>query len=71
VNPGSTYDFDFFNQTIKDEMYNNLYGKGNCVDQIKACYATGRNDVCNIADNFCANYVEEIFDVVTGRDECK
>jgi hypothetical protein len=70
VSPGNTFDFTFFNKTIQDEMYNNLYGKGNCVDQIKQCYATGRDDVCSIADSFCASYVEGVFDVVTGRDEC-
>ncbi|UZJ55478.1 hypothetical protein CBS101457_004798 [Exobasidium rhododendri] len=69
VSPGNTFDYSPFNETTQDELYNNLYGPGNCVDQIKQCALTGRNDVCSIADNFCANYVENVFDVVTGRDE--
>lgn len=69
VHPGNTYDLYLYNQTVKDELYNNLYGRGNCVDQLKACYKTGRNDVCSQADTFCAEHVENVFDVVSSRDE--
>jgi hypothetical protein len=32
-----------------------LYGEGNCVDRTRECYATGRNDICSAADDFCAS----------------
>ncbi|KAJ5630336.1 Peptidase S10 serine carboxypeptidase [Penicillium longicatenatum] len=69
VFPGNTYDYDPYNATIKAEWYNNLYGKGNCVDQTLECYATGRNDICSAADDFCAEKVEELYDIYSGRDE--
>ncbi|KAI1847579.1 hypothetical protein JX266_006431 [Neoarthrinium moseri] len=69
VYPGNTYDYDPYNDTVKAEWYNNLYGAGNCVDQTIQCYTTGRNDICSAADNFCASNVEYPFDVYSGRDE--
>lgn len=66
----NTFDYTPYNKTIRHELLNNLYGPGNCIDQLRACATTGRNDVCSIADDFCASYVEAVFDVVTGRDEC-
>lgn len=69
VFPGNTYDLSPFNTSIQQRMYNNLYGPGNCVDQLKDCYARGINEICSAADNFCANNVEEIFDIYSGRDE--
>ncbi|PWN31842.1 alpha/beta-hydrolase [Meira miltonrushii] len=69
VNPGNPYDLDLYNQTIKDEIYNSLYGPGNCVDQIRQCYSTGRDDVCSQADDFCSDHVEMPYDVISGRDE--
>lgn len=67
--PGNTYDYDPYNASIKAEWYNNLYGEGNCVDQTKQCYATGQNDICSTADDFCASKVEEMYDIYSGRDE--
>jgi carboxypeptidase C (cathepsin A) len=67
--PGNTYDFDPYNQTVKDEWYNNLYGPGNCVDRVKQCYETGWNSVCATADSFCASKVENMYDIYSGRDE--
>ncbi|KAJ5204517.1 uncharacterized protein N7498_005396 [Penicillium cinerascens] len=69
VYPGNTYDFDPFNASVKAEWYNNLYGKGNCVDRTLECYATGRNDICSAADNFCSSKVETLYDLYSGRDE--
>ncbi|KAJ5883487.1 uncharacterized protein N7473_010373 [Penicillium subrubescens] len=69
ISPGNTYDYDPYNASIKAEWYNNLYGPGNCLDQTKQCYATGRNDICATADSFCANKVENMFDIYSGRDE--
>ena len=50
-------------------MYNNLYGKGNCVDGIKDCYARGINEDCSYADNFCYMEVENLYDIYLTRDE--
>lgn len=69
VQPGNTYDYRPFNTTSEDEMYNNLYGPGNCLDQIKDCYATGTNSVCSTADTFCADNVESLLDNYANRDE--
>jgi hypothetical protein len=69
VFPGNTYDYDPFNASVKAQFYNNLYGKGNCVDQVKDCAARGLDAVCQSADNFCANLVENIYDIYLGRDE--
>ncbi|KAJ5765787.1 Peptidase S10 serine carboxypeptidase [Penicillium odoratum] len=69
ISPGNTYDYDPYNASVKAEWYNNLYGEGNCVDQTLECYATGRNDICSAADDFCANKVEELYDIYSGRDE--
>ncbi|KAJ5677000.1 Peptidase S10 serine carboxypeptidase [Penicillium maclennaniae] len=67
--PGNTYDYDPYNASVKAEWYNNLYGEGNCVDRTLECYATGRNDICAAADNFCASTVESMYDIYSGRDE--
>jgi len=69
VYPGNTYDFKPFNQTIEDQMYNALYGPGNCVAMTLDCYARGINEICSAADNFCANEVEELLDNIANRDE--
>lgn len=69
VYPGNTYDYSPYNASIKAQLYNNLFGPGNCVDQIKACYAIGTNEVCSTADTFCADVVEEVYDNVLNRDE--
>ncbi|MCJ1400194.1 hypothetical protein MMC11_003398 [Xylographa trunciseda] len=68
VSPGNTYGVHF-NESVSNQMYNNLYGPGNCVDQLNDCAARGINEVCNAADNFCANEVEELYDLNLGRDE--
>ncbi|KAI8935502.1 hypothetical protein NX059_008072 [Plenodomus lindquistii] len=69
VYPGNTYDYDPYNDTVKAEWYNNLYGPGNCVDRTKHCYATGQNSICAAADDFCYDKVEAPFDIYSGRDE--
>ena len=50
-------------------MYNSMYGTGNCYDQTEQCRRSGRNDVCEQADNFCYQTVEYVLDKVLGRDE--
>ena len=70
VSPGNTYTgTTFFNQSIKNQMYNAMYGPGNCRDMTLDCYATGLNEVCSTADNFCYNQVENVLDIVVNRDE--
>ncbi|KAI1760658.1 alpha/beta-hydrolase [Hypoxylon sp. FL1150] len=69
VFPGNTYDYAPFNASIESMFYNNLYGTGNCLDQLNECKATGNNELCKHADNFCANMVELVYDNVLGRDE--
>ncbi len=69
VSPGNTYDYRPYNSSVEEMLYNNLYGPGNCIDQIRDCYATGTNQVCSTADTFCANNVESILDNVANRDE--
>jgi hypothetical protein len=49
VFPGNTYDYAPFNASVQSQMYNNLYGTGNCVDQIKDCAARGLNEICESA----------------------
>ena len=68
VSPGNTYDYAPFNESYSKQMYDSLYGAGNCTDGIKKCYATGNNAVCSKADNFCAYQVEEFLDNLN-RDE--
>lgn len=72
VFPGNTYDFKPFNKSTEKKMYDALYGKGNCVDGIKACYAKGLSTgdkLCSKADNYCAENVEEVLDFAANRDE--
>ncbi|KAJ5782956.1 Peptidase S10 serine carboxypeptidase [Penicillium paradoxum] len=67
--PGNSYDYNPYNDSVKAEWYNNLYGEGNCLDQTQECYTTGRNDICFAADNFCASKVESLYGIYSGRDE--
>ncbi|KAF2116447.1 Alpha/Beta hydrolase protein [Lophiotrema nucula] len=69
VYPQNTYDYDPYNDTVKAEWFNNMYGAGNCLDQTKECYATGGNAICSAADNFCYEKVEYLYDLYSGRDE--
>ncbi|KIW24657.1 uncharacterized protein PV07_10361 [Cladophialophora immunda] len=69
VFPGNTYNYDPFNQTIKDQMYNNLYGPGNCYDQTVDCNTRQIDEVCTAADNFCYQQVENLYDIYLNRDE--
>ena len=36
---------------------------------VNECAATGNNDICSAADNYCADNVESIYDEVLNRDE--
>lgn len=70
VSPGNTYDIEFFNASQSSRMYNNMYGSGNCYDQILSCNTDDPSDTkCSTADSFCANNVENIEDIIANRDE--
>ncbi|KAL2074607.1 hypothetical protein VTL71DRAFT_8385 [Oculimacula yallundae] len=69
VSPGNTYDYSPYNASVQSQLYNNLYGPGNCVDQTKDCAARGLNAICEAADKFCANHVETVYGKYLGRDE--
>lgn len=58
VFPGNTYDYDPFNQSVKDQFFNNMYGPGNCYDQTVDCMTRGIDEICSSADNFCFEQVE-------------
>lgn len=49
VFPGNTYDYSPFSASVQSQFYNNLYGTGNCVDQIKDCAARGIDEICESA----------------------
>lgn len=69
VFPGNTYDYRPYNESTEAQVFNSMYGPGNCADQVLRCYATGRDDVCSIGDSWCANNVEAVLDNVANRDE--
>lgn len=52
-----------------DQMYNNLYGPGNCYDQTVDCNTRGTDEICTAADDFCAKQVENLYDIYLNRDE--
>lgn len=58
-----------YNDSAAADLYSAVYDSGGCLDQLTNCYETGTNAACAAADNFCLNYVENLFDGVTGRDE--
>ena len=68
MDPGNTYDYKPYNESVASELYSLLYGSGGCVDQLENCVATGTNSDCAAADNYCLQ-VENFYDAITGRDE--
>ncbi|KXT05355.1 hypothetical protein AC578_11082 [Pseudocercospora eumusae] len=69
VYPGNTYDYSPYNASTQAQIYNAMYGKGNCYDQTLDCNTRGINSICSAADSFCANQIEYPLDAITGRDE--
>ena len=67
--PSNTYNFSPFNQSVRDQWYNNLYGPGNCYDQTIDCNTHGTDEICSAADNFCFQEVENLYDIYLDRDE--
>lgn len=69
VKPGNTYDFSPFNTSLQTQLFNNIYGKGACLDQNRQCNTSNSNAVCSAADNFCVSNVEQFFDDNVPRNE--
>ncbi len=58
-----------YNASDDVQVRNSLYGRGNCLDKIRKCYATGIDGVCSAADTFCADEVEDAFPRVFARSQ--
>lgn len=58
-----------YNSSLASALYSLVYGSGGCVDLLQDCVVSRTNSVCSTADNFCLKYVENFYDVFTGRDE--
>ncbi|KAK4507588.1 hypothetical protein PRZ48_001323 [Zasmidium cellare] len=69
VSPGNNWNFKPYNASQEAQLYNALYGEGNCLDQLLDCNARGEDGICSTADNLCYQEVEYLYDTVTGRDE--
>ncbi|KAK6585488.1 hypothetical protein PZA11_002215 [Diplocarpon coronariae] len=61
VSPGNTYDYFPYNASKQSQLYNNLYGPGNCIDRIKHCAATGIDKICAHAEDFCSRQVATFY----------
>ncbi|KAI0128284.1 Alpha/Beta hydrolase protein [Xylariales sp. AK1849] len=68
VSPGNTYDYSPFDASTEALLFDNLYGVGNCLDQLKDCKETGLDSVCSKADSFCMEHVEDLYRDALGRD---
>lgn len=68
VYPGNTYDVFPYNESIGRMIYDNLFGDGNCLAQIKNCYKSGQNAICRKADAFCTNHVQSALQRYAQRD---
>lgn len=69
VYPGNTYDYFPYDAALENQVYNALYGEGNCLDQEIACRESGIDEICAAADNFCYYEVEAALDIYPERDE--
>ncbi|KAK4550531.1 hypothetical protein LTR36_000110 [Oleoguttula mirabilis] len=69
VFPGNTYDYSPYNQSIQNQIYTALYGKGNCYDMTIDCNTRKLDDICTAADNFCYYEIEAPLDNIPDRDE--
>ncbi|KAF2758736.1 putative carboxypeptidase 2 [Pseudovirgaria hyperparasitica] len=68
VFPGNTYDHFPFDVSIEALMHDNTYGPGNCVEKEKTCYASGADEDCIDADEYCYINVENMLDDYADRD---
>ncbi|KAF1823079.1 putative carboxypeptidase 2, partial [Dissoconium aciculare CBS 342.82] len=56
--PGSPYDLAPLDDEVKKGVHDSYYGKGNCLDLLKKCEATGTNEDCRKADAYCGKNVQ-------------
>jgi carboxypeptidase C (cathepsin A) len=62
VSPGNTYDVVMFDAQQTAEIFNNLWGPGNCIDITKACNQPGAwEELCNEGIDYCSYLVEYLF----------
>ncbi|KAH8900587.1 alpha/beta-hydrolase [Thozetella sp. PMI_491] len=53
VSPGNTYGIRHFTKRQEQQLYDALYGSGNCLDQIKSCRSTKQLGTCLAAMDYC------------------
>lgn len=68
VSPGNPYVKDIFNATYQDLLYRGLFGPNNCLDQVKACEKSRRDDVCSYAQAFCNSNGFGLYEYATDLD---
>ncbi|KAF2166479.1 hypothetical protein M409DRAFT_66529 [Zasmidium cellare ATCC 36951] len=68
VSPGNTYDLSPFNETTQKMLYDALYAPGACLDLVRDCRRTQRDDVCAFSDNFCIQTVDNSLSNYGNRD---
>ncbi|KAH9230674.1 hypothetical protein K456DRAFT_1752279 [Colletotrichum gloeosporioides 23] len=69
VSPGNPYDITPFNDTLRQKLFNNMFGTGGCQEKQTACNSNPTDKVCADADEFCIKNVEGFWDVNNGRFE--
>ncbi|TDZ49572.1 Carboxypeptidase S1-like protein B [Colletotrichum trifolii] len=69
VSPGNPYDLKPFNDTLKKQLFNNMFGPGGCQERQTACNGSPSDKVCAEADDFCIKKVEQFWDINAGRSE--
>ncbi|KAK7952848.1 serine carboxypeptidase [Apiospora aurea] len=69
VSPGNTYGYAPFAPDTAAALHDTLYAPGNCLDQLRNCHKSGRDEICARADEFCATRVEYPCIDLLGRDE--
>ncbi|QDS68547.1 hypothetical protein FKW77_010914 [Venturia effusa] len=63
------YGVPMMNQTVAQRMFDNLFGQGGCMDQLKKCNdANGTDEDCFKADDFCYN-AQDLALQASNRDE--
>lgn len=65
---GNTYDLAELDQFTQEQVHDAFYGKGQCLEQLKNCEATGSDEACRKADHFCGDNVQAVYTDQTCRD---
>lgn len=63
VNPGNTYDYNVFNQTVQKTLLDDLYGNGKCLDMVQKCYSSNSKKDCAKAKDFCDTHIQGAWDI--------